>query len=268
MKTRLLLAFSFFLFVFLSGCIPGVTVKGDGNLITENVSITSYDRISVNGGKIVVNYVQSADQPALTVTTDKNIFEQYEFVVESGKLTIKPKELKSRKMFLPTEFTITTNSAAIREIRANGNIKFNINSPVEAEELEVKIAGSGLVNMPELLRAQTLSTELSGSGRVEAADLCVGKYEGDISGSGTLVLAGESDQVRLSIAGSGKIKAFDLQTRELSCSIAGSGNIQMSVSEKIKADIAGSGVIRYKGDPGTIEKSIAGSGSIKPAKDE
>lgn len=259
MRTRLAVAFA--LCVFLFGCMPGVTVTGDGNLVTENIAISDFERISLSGSRMVVNYVQSADQPSLTVTTDKNIFDLYEFAVESDKLVIKPKSNDKWVRFMPTEFTITANSSAISEVIAGGEARFNANSPIESDNLTIKFSGSGFANMPELVRVNSLRTDISGSGKIDAANLCVGEFKGNISGSGTLILGGEADQVDLSISGSGTVRAFELQSKTLGCSISGSGDIQMSVSEKIKARISGSGKIRYKGNP-EIEKSVSGSGSV------
>lgn len=57
-----------------------------------------------------------------------------------------------------------------------------------------------------------------------------------------------------SIAGSGTVRAFDCTMDELECKIAGSGDIEASVVNKIKAEIAGSGSVKYKGDPQDIQK--------------
>lgn len=266
MKTRLALAFTFSLLIVLSGCISGITVKGDGNLITEKINITDYDRIELNGSNMIVNYEQSTEQPSLTVTTDKNIFDLYDFAVESGLLIIKPKKTERWTNFQPTEFTVTTNSTTIKKLSAGGTATVNINSPIETENLEIDLAGSGLANMPELVKVNSFKTELAGSGTINAANLCVNVFESEIAGSGTLILKGEAEKLNISIAGSGKVQAFDLQAKELSCSVAGSGNVQVNVSDKISADIAGSGNILYKGNPTTIKKDVAGSGSIKPAE--
>ena len=64
-------------------------------------------------------------------------------------------------------------------------------------------------------------------------------------------------------AGSGTVRAFDCNMDELECKIAGSGDIEASVVNKIKAEIAGSGSVKYKGDPQDIQKKVMGSGKIE-----
>ena len=84
-----------------------------------------------------------------------------------------------------------------------------------------------------------------------------------MAGSNTIVLGGTVCIAEFSIAGSGTVRAFDCNMDELECKIAGSGDIEASVVNKIKAEIAGSGSVKYKGDPQDIQKKVMGSGKIE-----
>ena len=85
---------------------------------------------------------------------------------------------------------------------------------------------------------------------------------GEIAGSGTVSLSGKTEKMNIKSAGSSKIKAFGLETEELTCKAAGSTHIEITANKAISTKIAGSGTIRYKGNPNIKEKSIIGSGSI------
>ena len=91
MKTRIIYLC---LLVILSttGCIPTQTIKGDGNITTENIPVSEYDCLELEGGGMVVNYTQSEAPEGLEIKTDRNIFEKYEFNVENHKLKIRPKK--------------------------------------------------------------------------------------------------------------------------------------------------------------------------------
>lgn len=84
----------------------------------------------------------------------------------------------------------------------------------------------------------------------------------EIAGSGTVSLSGKTEKMNIKSAGSSKIKAFGLETEELTCKAAGSTHIEITANKAISTKIAGSGTIRYKGNPNIKEKSIIGSGSI------
>lgn len=268
MRTNITVSICLFLIMSFTGCLPMRTIEGDGNITTKKIDITDYNEFLGYGGKMVINYEQSSLDPTLTITTDQNIFDIYTFEVENGRLKIKPQE-KYKKMYRirPTEFTITTNSTTIKKIDLADDARLNVNSPLTSlEQLEISIAGSGNANLPERAEIGKVKTSIAGSGTVNAAEMICSNYEGDIAGSGTLILGGEADKIKLSIAGSGKVRAFSLQAKELSSSIAGSGDIEVNVSDKIDVDIAGSGKVRYKGDPTEVKKSVAGAGSIKKAE--
>lgn len=267
MKTKnIVLAISLLMTLSFAGCIPMRTVEGDGNIVTKTIEITDYDVFQGAGGKMVVNYTQSSEKPTLTVVTDQNILDIYTFEVEDGNLKIKPQK-KYEKMYRikPTEFTITTNSTSIKKFDLAGDARLNVNGVLTTEKLDINIAGSGYVNMPERAEISNIKASIAGSGTMNAAQIFCTDYKAEIAGSGTLILGGEAEKTDFSIAGSGEVRAFDLQAKEMNCSIAGSGDIQISVSDKIDVDIAGSGKVRYKGDP-EIKKRVAGSGSIKKAE--
>jgi hypothetical protein len=76
-------------------------------------------------------------------------------------------------------------------------------------------------------------------------------------------LGGRIASASFEIAGSGTVHAFDLQTENVKCNIAGSGNLEISANSSIRADIAGSGKVKYRGNPSQIDMDAAGSGSIR-----
>jgi hypothetical protein len=54
----------------------------------------------------------------------------------------------------------------------------------------------------------------------------------------------------------------ELQTLRTTVSIAGSGNALVHATQAINANIAGSGDVRYSGNPGSVKSNVAGSGSV------
>ena len=263
MKTRIIYLC---LLVILSttGCIPTQTIKGDGNITTENIPVSEYDCLELEGGGMVVNYTQSDAPEGLEIKTDRNIFEKYEFNVENHKLKIRPKkEFRKHTNFRPTEFMVTANSRNLKKRAAAGSTHVNINSPLQAEEFEAGLAGSGIIQFHDTASFTNLKIEIAGSGDFVGHKVYCEELNGDMAGSNTIVLGGTVGIAEFSIAGSGTVRAFDCTMDELECKIAGSGDIEASVVNKIKAEIAGSGSVKYKGDPQDIQKKVMGSGKIE-----
>ena len=268
MKTKLLiLCGTWSLLLLLNSCISAQIIRGSGDLVTEEIPIGNYNKIQVGQASIDVTYTQT-DQPAgLSVVTDRNIFDKYIFRVEDGKLEIRPKPEYRYASFQPTRFTVTTRSAGLNKIDKAGSGNFTVDSPLNTENLGIDLAGSGKVYFNETLTANDIDVDVAGSGNLNATDIQARSLDGDIAGSGRMSLAGRIAKVSFDIAGSGSVHAFDLQVEDVDCDIAGSGNVEISVSNSIKLDVAGSGSIKYKGNPQHIKQDIAGSGRIQKVGD-
>ncbi|MFA6351329.1 MAG: head GIN domain-containing protein [Bacteroidales bacterium] len=124
-----------------------------------------------------------------------------------------------------------------------------------------RISGSGDIRARGLFAGDhDLELKVSGSGsihlEVEADDI-----RGSISGSGGIRLEGRASEADLSISGSGNMYLEDMQIDEASVRISGSGNMYLNVTEWLDARITGSGDIRYTGRP-KINTRVSGSGQV------
>jgi hypothetical protein len=239
-------------------------VKGDGNLVTHTLSVADYSEISAAHGYMEINYIQSNGAPSLTVTTDSNIYERFEFYTDdqSKALTITPKkEYRRNTSFRPSQFTVTTNSTALEGIDISGSCEFNVNSQLHTQQLNVDLSGSGKINLNDTAVIHTLDVNISGSGVIYAPRMENEFFKGSVAGSGTFDLKGKGRNAAIEISGSGKMKAIDFVVEELKAAIAGSGNIEITATNLLSIDVAGSGHVKYKGNP-EIRKRIAGSGQI------
>jgi hypothetical protein len=105
---------------------------------------------------------------------------------------------------------------------------------------------------------------VSGSGKFRVEGVDTHRLTADISGSGSAVLSGRADDVRLSVSGSGDYDAARLASKTALVSISGSGSATVNATDRVEADVSGSGSVRYLGSP-TVEKHVSGSGSIARA---
>ncbi|MDR1357400.1 MAG: DUF2807 domain-containing protein [Tannerellaceae bacterium] len=260
----------------LNGCIPFHVIRGDGDLVTEEINVGDYSEIEASlSSNMEINYTQSSEATALTVFTDRNILEKYDIRVEGNKLKIMPKEeymnnvrfkvSEYNAMFFPTKFIVTTGSTGLRRIDTAGSVDFTVDGALRTDELKITAAGNAKINLRDTVTAGDIRVSVAGSSVLNAPALEAHSFDGDIAGSGRMNMGGHIKAVSFEIAGSGKIRAFDLQTEDVDVDIAGAGNIEISVSNSIRAEIAGAGSIRYKGDPPHIRKDVVGSGSIKKA---
>jgi hypothetical protein len=267
MKTKVCITCSALsaLLLLSNSCYSFHEIRGSGDLVTEQISIGDYTEIKASNSAIDITYTQSDEAAGLRIVTDRNIFEKYNIRVEKGKLRIQPDEKYKNAHFKPTSFVVTTNSTRLRKVDFAGGSTFTTNSPLRTDVLDIDLAGSGKVNLNDTVSADKLGIDIAGSGTLNASAIEAHSFDADIAGSGKLNLGGHVTKASFDIAGSGTIRAFDLQVEDMECDIAGSGNIEITVNNSIDAEVAGSGRIRYKGDPPRIKSHMAGSGSIRKA---
>jgi hypothetical protein len=84
----------------------------------------------------------------------------------------------------------------------------------------------------------------------------------EISGSGQINVAGETEELKVSMSGSGVYKSEQLSAENVEINISGSGDATVYADNDIKASIAGSGNVYYKGKA-QVHSDIAGSGGVR-----
>ena len=187
------------------------------------------------------------------MTTEVRKTSNYDAVSSAGNFDVKLVPGKEGKITLNGEENLM--KYVITEVK-----KFVVTVPYRDIE-KVALAGSGDITNSGTIKAEDFKVALAGSGDIKLT-LSTGNVKTSIAGSGNVNLNGNSDSLVCSIAGSGDVNAYGLSTKSTSVSVAGSGNVKTTVSESIKARVAGSGTIYYKGKPDKIDSKSNGSGRI------
>ncbi|WP_297905989.1 head GIN domain-containing protein [uncultured Parabacteroides sp.] len=273
MKTRLLVAIAF---IFCTLAAEASKVKGNGNLITKEISVDNYSEIEL-GGNIeysgnnrwgnkgdkqfpIFKYTHGRNA-SLKITIDENLLSFLSIKSKNGRLSIRIQEGTRIK---PTRYVIEGSSKNLRFIKTSGPMDFEAQNAFSEDQLEIKISGSSDVIFPHNVKLRSGEFSVSGSGDLVFENLSCKTLTSKVSGSGDITLRGKADEARYSVSGSGDIKAYDLSANNLSCSVHGSGDARVYAKDNMDLSVSGSGDIRYKG-PAKVSKSKSGSGSIQDA---
>jgi len=141
---------------------------------------------------------------------------------------------------------------------ANSQISYALTVPPMAS---LELSGSGNVNGVGVLTGDA-QVVASGSGAVSVSGLELSSVVVDLSGSGNVQLAGTATGQRLTVSGSGDFIGSDLATRQTEVEVSGSGNAQVNATDRLTAQVSGSGTITYTGNPAQVDKDSSGSGDI------
>lgn len=221
----------------MSGCSLMNTVDGSGDIRSEVREVPAFKGIVIKGSADAVITMGANQQ--LEITTDDNILPILTTTVSNGILTIDSEKSYSSTNGVKLSITVPQMESIV--IKGSGDVSVNGNS-VESlivPNFDVAIEGSGSVEGTGLSATNTdviikgsgtihlsgegheLASRISGSGKIFAntfptssVDATINgsgeirvnaseKFEGDISGSGTIYYTGNPKEVITSVSGSG-----------------------------------------------------------------
>jgi len=211
-------------------------VVGNGNVTTKTVNTGSYDAIKGIGSMDV--HLKRGSEGTITVKTDDNLQEYIVVEVENNTLKIRTKKntyLKTKKgihVYVPFE--------DISGVSLTGSGDINTEDPIESDNLEIKVTGSGDVEL----------------------EVAANTVDATVTGSGDIVVTGRTTNLDVKVTGSGDFDGDGLRSENTDAAVSGSGDASVYASKFLKARVNGSGDIKYDGNPEKRDTKVSGSGSI------
>jgi hypothetical protein len=235
-------------------------INGSRDMVTLELEVEEFDRISIMGwGDITL---KQGEGPMVLVTIDDNLLEYLQAEVENGQLVLGFDPEKSRDKDLrpskPIRFEITLTDLSNLSIFGAADVK---SEKLELDQFTIDVYGSGDIWVDRLICLQ-VSMNVSGVGDIEVEDLEADHLEVSIPGLGTVKLAGVVTEQRVKLPGSGRYLAANLQSKTADIRIPGVADAKIWVTDKLYADIAGSGDLQYYGNPKVFHTGM-GSGDLE-----
>lgn len=245
-------------FIFSSCILDDMGIRGEGDVITQEIEITEATGFKVNGSFDVV--IEQGPEQRIEAVGHQNIIDRLDINVRNKTAEI---ELK-HGFYHDYELVIYITVPDLEFVNLNGSGDVELYSFNNLDQLELKINGSGdIKGKGTLFIDGEFEVSINGSGDANLDVMC-DAFEFRQAGSGDLRIFGSTTDQDLRINGSGNIKAFDFESINCKVKIYGSGNAQIRAAETLDASIFGSGDIAYKDYPG-INFNSAGSGNLRNA---
>lgn len=207
-------------------------------MTTETRNTSDYDGVKCAGS---FDYVLvKGSEGKITLEGEENLLEHIVVEVRNNKLVVK------------TEDRIN--------LRPSSNKTIKITIPFQEID-EVSLAGSGDLHNEDVINSNDFETALAGSGDM-VLNVNATKVRASVAGSGDLTLKGETNELKAEVAGSGNFHGFDFKANNVEVSVAGSGDADIVCNGELRARVAGSGDITYKGKPTKEDTKVAGSGDV------
>ena len=245
-----------FIIGFSATCLSCVIfpIIGNGQLITTEMTVSSFEKINVSGNTEVRFHASQGQR--VVVTVDSNLSDYVDIFTRNRELNIR---LKNRGSYSFTRFLVDVYCPALTGISVSGSGSFTAMDKIVTSSFEAAISGSGKTE--GTIECGNFSAKISGSGRINNNVVC-DSLTADISGSGEITITGTGRDSNVRISGSGDFKGIEYKTNNVSAQISGSGNLRIWVLDYLKASISGSGSVRYRGNP-RIDFNGSGSGRLR-----
>lgn len=246
----------------------------------ETRNVATFKKIGFGGsGKL---YLKQGSPQKVELEGKQETLDKYETIVEGERLSIRPKERWNNWNWRDEDelvVYITVENITGLSVAGSGDIIGQ--TTIKTDELDLKVSGSGSLKIEASVSgdlegdvsgsgnievkgsAGSFDSDISGSGDVIASLKITGKSSFSIAGSGKIIIDGSAKELTTRISGSGNVKGENFEVETCDIKVAGSGNVYIHVKEELKVSIAGSGDVRYKGDPKRVDSNAAGSGSVR-----
>ena len=226
-----------FLALFVQGCAGLRTVRGSGDMASEEREISDFSAVDFAGIGTVL--IELGQEETLRIDGEDNLLQYVETEVRGDTLHI---EMRDGVTIIPTQsmfFYLTASEIDSLSVSGLGNI----DTPgLEADQFSVSISGGGDINLADL-EAKELNVNISGLGDLHVDDGSVNKQT-------------------VSISGGGNYNAQDLSSDIAKIAISGLGSAMVWAMEELEVDISGGGSVRYKGNP-AVDENVSGIGRIE-----
>jgi hypothetical protein len=224
----------------LTGCLnignSVNTVKGNGNILTENRQVSGFDRISVAGaGKIVL---VKAEEESLSIETDENLLPLIQSSVRGGCLHLGPENVSmspSRSIHYILKYKHLNALTCSGAIHAEG-------SQIESESLDLR---------------------LSGASSVKVLDLKTDRLMADISGATHVEIGGKAREQKVGLSGASKYQAGNLDSETVRLDCSGASSVTLWVRNHLTAHLSGASSLDYFGAPQHSECHTSGASHVK-----
>lgn len=196
----------------LAGC-NWVGIHGNGNIVTDQRTITDFSEIAASGGMKIEWH---SGPPSLSITTDQNLLQYIESRVSDFKL-----RLRIREHVRPSQhILVTISSPKLSGADLSGAVDL-VGHALSGPKFYVR--GSGASDITVDGNVDELLADITGAGDLRAKSLLTKSAEVSVTGAADATV-NVSDALRVSITGAGDVIYYG-NPKTLEKHITGAGSV-------------------------------------------
>ncbi|MCD6354032.1 MAG: DUF2807 domain-containing protein [Prolixibacteraceae bacterium] len=232
-----ILFFSTLFLIIVAGtsCIfMGPSIRGNGNVVSENRAVKSFNKITVSRGMNV--YISQGDETSVVVKADENLLKAIETINEGGALKVTVNQRISRYSSLRVYLT----TPEITEIKAFAGSTIFSETTLKSDEL--KLSSSSGSNVKVTVHADELNATTS-------------------AGS-NLMIEGKTNTFTGKASSGSNLKAGKLNAHDASVRSSSGANIWVTVKNNFEGHASSGGNIFYLGQPKSVDVHSSSGGNV------
>lgn len=218
------------------GFIDPAAVAGTGRLTSRTIDLSGVTSVVAEANFVV--RLRAGGPPQAVVRMDDNLVDRIDATVTGDQLHlgIKP-GMSVRNATLSAELAV----GRLDRLATNGASRVLLASTVTSPALQLVLSGNTSVSGPIRI-SQMLAT---------------------VSGTSTLALSGQVEDLRLSAAGASRLPLAELTVSRLDAMLSGASHAVVTVSGTLAAQATGASVLRYRGTPRVTRSQTSGVSSVE-----
>jgi hypothetical protein len=219
-----------------ASCIRITGIRGSGNVVTQERSVTGFDKVAVSAGMNL--YLEQGSKEYLKLEAEDNIIQNITTEVNGGKLTVKYKNLLGGiNTTEPVNVYLTVIN--LKELDASSGTSIN-SKEINTDSLKIDI-----------------SSGAAGEMTIKAASIDV-----SLSSGSTLKLSGTIESQKVNLSSGVVYRAADLLSKNAQIDVSSGASAEVSVSDNLDVNISSGASVEYSGTP-AIVSNISSGGSLK-----
>ena len=120
---------------------------------------------------------------------------------------------------------------------------------VEAIEIkQIVLSGASELDSKTPITGNKLTLDVSGASSLHIG-ANVDEIKSDVVGASSVTISGTVQKINSDVVGASNLKCFDLETENAIIDAVGASEVEINVTEKLKAHAVGASKIKYKGSP-------------------
>jgi hypothetical protein len=148
----------------------------------------------------------------------------------------------------------------IDALTASGASTVHLVNTIESPKMRIKLSGAS--DFKGNIKAGVLMYQLTGASDYKG-EVTANSIDIDGSGASSIELIGKVDDLAIEVSGASDAKLYNLTAKGAILRASGASNINVTVTEILKANARGASDINYKGNPTVKESNTSGASSIR-----